>query len=197
MILPSAVCGLPPAFVYSFPHSLTVCPSYLTGWKACPTAVCRPRSAFVYSFPLFVDGLPLPDGLESLSYVVCRPHSFIRSPFVDGLPLPSDRLESLSYAVCRLRSAARIRLFVPHSLTVCPSHLTGWKASPTLSAVRGPHSFIRSPFVDGLPLPDRLESLSYRGPRSLLNLPVRLMGQGHRDLCCQAGVMEQKRQVDA
>jgi hypothetical protein len=58
-------------------------------------------------------------------------------------------------------SAVRIRLFVPHSLTVC-SPLAGWKACPTAacrppsiprSAVCGPHSFIRSLFVDGMPPP--------------------------------------------
>jgi hypothetical protein len=76
----------------------------------------------------------------------------------------SGRPESLPYggllsavhpAVCRLRSAVSIRLFVPHSLTVC----SPWQAGkPALrrsavcrpfrrlpSAVRGLHSFIRSP----------------------------------------------------
>jgi len=71
---------------------------------------------------------------------VRRLHSFIRSPFVDGLP--SARLESPCYgsivhgllssvhpAVCRPRFAVSIRLFVPHSLTVFPP--PGWKASPS------------------------------------------------------------------
>jgi len=44
-----AVCRPPSLFVYSLPHSLTVCPP--TGSKACP-AVCRPPSLFVYSFPI-------------------------------------------------------------------------------------------------------------------------------------------------
>jgi hypothetical protein len=55
----------------------------------------------------------------------------------------SDRLESLPYPPSTVycppstrRSAVHIRLFVPHSLTVC--FPTGWKACPT--AVRRPRS---------------------------------------------------------
>jgi hypothetical protein len=65
----------------------------------------------------FVDGLLLLTGWNACPTAVCGLHSFIRSPFVDGL-LP-DKLESLSYG--RLPSAVSIRLFVPHSLTVCTS----------------------------------------------------------------------------
>jgi hypothetical protein len=83
------------------------------------------------------------------------PHSFIRSPFVDGLPLPTaSKTHVQSSPVhrpfrglsCHPRSL--IRLFVPHSLTVRPPSIS---RSILPSVV--PHSFIRSPFVDGLPLP--------------------------------------------
>jgi hypothetical protein len=47
----TAVRGLRSPFVYSFPHSLTVC-SPLAGWKARDTAVHGLRSPFVYSFPI-------------------------------------------------------------------------------------------------------------------------------------------------
>jgi hypothetical protein len=44
-----AVCRLRSPFVYSFPHSLTVCLS--TDWKACSLAVCRPPSAVSFCRP--------------------------------------------------------------------------------------------------------------------------------------------------
>jgi len=49
-------------------------------------------------------------------------------------------------AVCRPRSAVCIRLFVPHSLTVCiPGRLENLPYGGLSSAVCGLHSFIRSP----------------------------------------------------
>jgi hypothetical protein len=75
--------------------------------------------------PFTVRFRPLPSALR-------RPHSLIRSPFVDGSPSPLTGWKAFP---------------APPSIV----H----------SAVCRPHSFIRSPFVDGLPLPDSLESLPY------------------------------------
>jgi len=68
------------------------------------------------------------------------PHSFIRSPFVDGLLLLTGwkacaTASAVYSAVCRPRSAVSI----PHSLTVCSSSQAG-KPPPPPSAVRGLHS---------------------------------------------------------
>jgi hypothetical protein len=64
--------------------------------------------------------------------VLC-PDSFIRSPFVDGLPPQTGKPALLSFALLGQPSARRlssrrpcsvpIRLFVPHSLTVSPHRL--------------------------------------------------------------------------
>jgi len=80
------------------------------------------------------------------------PHSFIRSPFVDGLPLPTA-------------SKTHVQ---PSTLHRPPS------ISQSILPSAVPHSFIRSPFVDGLPLP-RLPSISRSavcGPRSILRSAV-------------------------
>jgi hypothetical protein len=97
--------------------------------------------------------------------VLC-PDSFIRSPFVDGLPSQTGKPVLLSSALLDQPSARRlsprrpcsapIRLFVPHSLTVCP--LTGRKARPT--AVCRP----RSPFVYSFP--DSLTVCSLTGRKA-------------------------------
>jgi hypothetical protein len=114
--------------------------------SAPPSAVRRPHS-FIRS--PFVDGLPSPNSIESPSSAACRPpsirrpqsavhrlHSFIRSPFADGLP--SARLESRPppSAVRGLSSTVHIRLFVPHSLTVCPPPNS--IESPSSAACRPP-----------------------------------------------------------
>jgi len=90
------------------------------------------------------------------------PHSFIRSPFVNGLPLlpTASKTHVQSSPVHRpfrglsCHPQSLIRLFVLHSLTVHPYPVhrpPSISRSILPSAV--PHSFIRSPFVDGLPLP--------------------------------------------
>jgi hypothetical protein len=92
------------------------------------------------------------------------PHSFIRSPFVDGLPLPTaSKTHVQSSPVHRpfrglsCHPQSLIRLFVPHSLTVCPLPRPPSISRSILPSVV-PHSFIRSPFVDGLPLPTALKT---------------------------------------
>jgi hypothetical protein len=125
-----------------------------------PSVVHRPRSAppSAIHIRLFVPHslmvCPPPNSIESLSSAACRPpsirrlrsavhrpHSFIRSPFADGLP--SARLESRPppSAVRGLSSTVHIRLFVPHSLTVCPPPNS--IESPSSAACRPP--FLRRP----------------------------------------------------
>jgi hypothetical protein len=86
-----------------------------------------------------------------------HPHSFIRSSFVDGLPSPQQPrkpiLRCLPSAVPPPSAVRHIRSFVPHSLTVCPPPEQPRKPILRCHAVRHPHSFIRSPFVHGLPPP--------------------------------------------
>jgi hypothetical protein len=136
---PSAVCG-PPSTLYirSFvPHSLTVCPP--------PRNLESPSSA-IGCLPSIVVHRPR----SAPPSAVCRPHSFIRSPFVDGLPSPPKSRKPT--ALRRPRSAIHIRLFVPHSLTVCPPPAS--KAHPPPPAVR------------------RLRSAVYLAVRRLLSLPL-------------------------
>jgi hypothetical protein len=115
----SAVCRPPSIFVYSFPHSLTVClldRLESLSYGSSPSALCGLRSPSIF-VPHSLT-ICLLDRLESLSYggppsalrglrsAVRRPYSFIRSPFVDGLP-PRQAGKPLlrQFAVCAPRSA--------------------------------------------------------------------------------------------
>jgi hypothetical protein len=129
--LPSPSARLP-SIHRPFPHSWTVCPPPRSLESPSSAVRCLP-STFVYSFP--IRGRSPSARIESPPSTVrrppstvfpvlrrprsaiCRPHSFIRFPFVDGLPSsPKPRKPILR----RPQSAVHIRLFVPHSLTVCP-----------------------------------------------------------------------------
>jgi len=92
-----------------------------------PSAVHRPSSAACR-----------PPSIRRLWSALHRPHSFIRSPFVDGLPPPASKAHPPPSAICR-----------PPSTFVYSFPIRWRSALP--SPVRRPHSFIRSPFVDGLP----------------------------------------------
>jgi hypothetical protein len=125
-----------------------------------PSAVHRPSTVHRHR--------PRSSPPSAVRSAVRHPHSFIRSPFVDGLPSPQQprkpilrhRLSAvhrrpsstLCPAVRGLRSAIHIRLFVPHSLTVCPPPAS--KAHPPPPAVR------------------RLRSAVYLAVRRLLSLPL-------------------------
>jgi predicted hotdog family 3-hydroxylacyl-ACP dehydratase len=81
----------------------------------------------------------------------------------------------LRSAVCGLPSAVHIRLFVPHSLTVClldRLESLSYGGSPSASAVCGLPSAVHIrlfvPHSLTVCLLDRLESLSYGGPPSAL-----------------------------
>jgi hypothetical protein len=79
---------------------------------------------------------------------VCRPHSFIRFPSVDGLPSsPKPRKPILR----RRLSAVHIRLFVPHSLTVCPPPRS--LKSPSSAVGCLPSTFVYSFPIRGRPAP--------------------------------------------
>jgi len=107
------------------PLSLTVSPAGGKPGVCCrrPRSICTP-SVVLLRYPVIWQA-----GKPALRRsAVCRPYSFIRSPFVDGPPpdrlksrpatylyRPSSTVHRLS---CGLRSAVHIRLFVPHSLTV-------------------------------------------------------------------------------
>jgi len=140
----SAVCGPPSAFVYSFPirwrSSLPQQagkPPYLRPSRGLPFAVLI-RLFVPYSLTV---RLPRQAGKPALPpsiprSAVRRLHSFIRSPFVDGLLLPWQAGKPVLRRPAVLRpsrglpSAVCIRLFVPHSLTVFPPP-TSWKACAT------------------------------------------------------------------
>jgi hypothetical protein len=120
-----------------------------------------------------VETLRLPHRLESLCYN--PPRSAVHSVVLHGLPStvyrPSRGLPSAVRGLS-CRPSFLIRLFVPHSLTACPlPHPPSISRSILPSVV--PHSFIRSPFVDGSPLPVHrpFRGLSCR-PRSLIRLFV-------------------------
>jgi hypothetical protein len=131
---------------------------YTSGQKAHPAivhrplstvypAVCRPRSAVCIRLfvLLFVDGLHhrqagkpalLPSAVRGL-----------RSTFQAGKP--TLRPSTVHSAVCRPRSAVCIRLFVPHSLTVCiPGRLENLPYGGPPSAVCGLHFRLGSPPCD-------------------------------------------------
>ena len=158
---------LPPSTVYR--------PSSISRSAVCGL-FCRPPSPFVYSF------------LHSLTVcsppsTVCALHSFIRSPFVDGL-LPPDRPESLCYH--RPRSALSIRLFVPSFVDglLPPDRLKSLSYRRPPSTIHRPFHRLPSavpirlfvpPFVDGHPpaVQSRRPPSAVRRPHSFIRSPIR------------------------
>jgi hypothetical protein len=142
----SRPCGLTPA------RSPNPAPLALPPTSLAPS-LCRPRSTVHPPSIVTVHGLPRPP-----PSAVRHPHSFIRSPFVDGLPSPQQHrkptLRCLPSAVCRPHSFIRSPFVdgLPSARLESPPSAVPSAAHPP-SAVHRPHSFIRSPFVDGLPRP--------------------------------------------
>jgi len=106
---------------------------------------------------------------------VHRPRSIVHRPSSDGLEsLPYCRLRSAVCGLFIVSSCLRGEKRINHQDTKAQSFSSPLvhRRSSRQAAVRGLHSLIRSPFVDGFP-PDRLESPPYHRPLSTVHRPFR------------------------